>query len=209
MADLWVACACIILVIGYSATGYYLHKVMSQHFTGANALDRSNYDKGRNNVSKSIRILGLYPVAYFFQWLAYGLLKTGTIALTYENVLWVVTTANTGGMLNFFIYYPLLLNQVRRKWGQRTSGRASLNPSAGGSNHGSRGNSPRAASSSGRKSKELVPQKSVEMPVKVGDTDFGSFGSSGQTTPAVADDDATPVQVTLDTNLGSRSASDA
>ena len=193
MVDLWVACACIILVIGYSATGYYLHKIMSKYLTGANASDQKNYEKGRNNVSKSIRILGLYPVAYFFQWLAYGLLKTGTISLTYGNVLWVVITGNTGGMLNFFIYYPLLLNQVRRKRNQRSSKRLSSNLSNSNPTIASPANSSRAgANSSEMKNKQLVSQKSLEMPAKAIDTDFDG---NGPTKSAVANDDATHVQV--------------
>ena len=106
VVDLWVILACCILLIGYSVTAYYLHSVMKH--------DGINQETSKN-IKLVIRRLGLYPLAYFFQWFAYGLLKTGVISATYTNVLIVVTPANTGGILNFFIYYPLLLSQVKRE----------------------------------------------------------------------------------------------
>ena len=193
MADLWVAIACLILALGYSATGYYLHKMMKKHFSGENEMERKNYDVGRSNVMRSIRILGLYPVAYFFQWLAYGLLKTAVIPLTYENVLWVVTTANTGGMLNFFIYYPLLLNQVKRKW-SRNNSRTSI---AGGAMSSSQGSTNRRSSNyrKGNDTKSMENSQSggfkaptvqtshLQMQRALSSSSGGSLPPSGNITP--------------------------
>ena len=105
MADLWVAIACGILIIGYSVTAYYLLWVAKKNFD----------EKRTKEIKKVATRFSLFPLAYFVQWLAYGLLKTHLIEPTFTNIIWVVTTANTGGMMNFLIYYPLLLNQVKKQ----------------------------------------------------------------------------------------------
>lgn len=116
MADLWVAIACAALVVGYSITVIHLLSVLKKN----KSVWGQETTQGVKNV---IKRLGFYPIAYFLQWFAYALLKTKLIEATYEHVIWVVITANIGGILNFLIYYPLLLSQVRN--GQFRNNRAS------------------------------------------------------------------------------------
>ena len=108
MVDIWIVISYILLVIMYSFTGYYLYNIMKGHFS-----NDSRFDTGRVGIKRAIKTFGLFPIAYLIQWHAYGLYKTHLIPNTFEMVLWVVITANLGGLFNLLLYYPLLLNQVK------------------------------------------------------------------------------------------------
>ena len=102
---MWVGISCCLLTICYSIISCYLYKLAKTH----------QFKKEHTTeIWEVISKLGLYPLVYIFQWSGYGLLKLHLIEPTFTNLLIVVCTANTGGMLNFLIYYPLLLRQIIR-----------------------------------------------------------------------------------------------
>eukprot|EP01083_Nonionella_stella_P219681 786661_1 len=110
MVDIWMVFTIIILIVNYSAIIYKLHSVtiiQKQHKN-----DIAHFSK---RIKKVIRTIGLYPIAYFIQWLAYALYKTAIIPHTFSSAVCVVLTANMGGIFNLFLYGPLLLNQVKRE----------------------------------------------------------------------------------------------
>eukprot|EP01084_Bolivina_argentea_P145064 254372_1 len=108
MVDIWIVFAIIILGINYSCIIYKLHSVVN------NQQEQNDVGNFNNRIKKVIRTIGLYPIAYFFQWLAYTLFKAAMIPRTFYTLLWVVITGNMGGVFNLFLYGPLLLNQIKR-----------------------------------------------------------------------------------------------
>lgn len=108
IVDIWMVFALIILIFNYSWIAYKLHSI-------AKIVAKNNNDNNDNDIKKVIRTIGLYPIAYFIQWLIYALYKTKIMPRTYGTALGVVTTANCGGIYNLFLYGPLLLNQIKRE----------------------------------------------------------------------------------------------
>ena len=102
MVDMWMVLIIIILVIIYTNIIWKLHGIAKQN-------------EDDNNIKKAMRTIGLYPVAYFIQWVAYVLYKTYVIPRTFATVLWVVICGNSGGIFNLFLYGPLLFNQIKRE----------------------------------------------------------------------------------------------
>lgn len=117
MVDIWLALALTILLINYGWIAYKLHSV----YNGADSSANSRASQTQKKVNQTIRTIGLYPVAYFIQWLAYTLFKTQAVEQTYGAVLWVVTTANLGGIFNLCLYGPLLFRQVKRGLREQTT----------------------------------------------------------------------------------------
>eukprot|EP00484_Ammonia_sp_Unknown_P005922 CAMPEP_0197072090 /NCGR_PEP_ID=MMETSP1384-20130603/209923_1 /TAXON_ID=29189 /ORGANISM="Ammonia sp." /LENGTH=351 /DNA_ID=CAMNT_0042510905 /DNA_START=155 /DNA_END=1210 /DNA_ORIENTATION=- len=110
MVDMWIALALIILLVNYCCIAYKLLSVYGR----VDSHGYSHAAESQRKVHSIITTIGLYPVAYFIQWLAYALFKTHAIEQTYGAVLWVVTTANLGGIFNLCLYGPLLFRQVKR-----------------------------------------------------------------------------------------------
>ena len=117
MVDIWIVFAFVVLLCNYGVIIFELRrkarKMRRRSSAAGHGGQESAHDKVNQKIKKVIRTVGLYPLAYIFQWHAYGMLKTGVIAVTFPNIIWVVTTANLGGVYNLCLYGPMLWNQAR------------------------------------------------------------------------------------------------
>eukprot|EP01084_Bolivina_argentea_P186510 321488_1 len=115
MVDMWMCLALFILIFNYSAIIYKLRNIANKKSDSNKEHSNNAAQKSNHRIKTVIRTIGLYPIAYFIQWLAYALYKSNAVEQTYETALWVVITANCGGIFNLFLYGPLLINQIKRE----------------------------------------------------------------------------------------------
>merc|ERR1711971_186274 len=113
LVDLWLFMALCVLMVLYSIIIYKLLRIVRENEaknTDANkAIDDTN-----DRIKRVIRMIGIYPIAYFCQWFAYALLKLGWIQLSWPVLIYIVLTTNFGGCFNCLLYGPLLFNQIKR-----------------------------------------------------------------------------------------------
>ena len=101
MVDIWMIIAILVLIVNYGWIMYKLHKVTTHHNNRKDS--NSAVIVANNRIKRIIKTIGLYPVAYFVQWLAYCLYKTNVVPRTFETALWVVTTG-----INYIKFYKIM-----------------------------------------------------------------------------------------------------
>lgn len=112
MVDIWIVFAFVVLLCNYGAIIYKLRNMRRNRRRASSGGNEASL-KVDDKIKRVMRTVGLYPLAYFVQWLAYGMVKTAVIPQTFGNIIWVVTTANLGGVFNLCLYGPMLWNQVK------------------------------------------------------------------------------------------------
>jgi len=172
MVDLWLVLALTILLFNYGWIAYKLRSVYHRTDSGTAANTRAASTQKR--VNQIVRTIGLYPVAYFIQWFAYTLFKTQAIEQTYGAVLWVVTTANLGGIFNLCLYGPLLFRQVRRTLRHEHSQQKSTNSSIQIGDQQSTTNAATQSSGDGQQKVRSQPAVSMVPSVEMEDEDEAS-----------------------------------
>eukprot|EP01084_Bolivina_argentea_P179902 310839_1 len=115
MLDLWILIADCVLIVVYSWTGLYIYKIVSyiqkQRGTDDDMNNRAVY--GLQKIKKTMQSLPWFPVVYVTQWSVY-LLWTFVLERTWTLTMLVVIIGNCGGMMNFIVFLPLLINPVKK-----------------------------------------------------------------------------------------------
>eukprot|EP01084_Bolivina_argentea_P313270 542484_1 len=121
MIDFWIIIAYGLLIIIYSWTGLIIYKKVKDIEQLRNKPDKiektdSNIvmEEKLKKIKRIIRTLPWFPAVYVTQWSTY-LLWIFVFDRTWFQTILVVTIANCGGMMNVLVFYPLLMNPVRRE----------------------------------------------------------------------------------------------
>eukprot|EP00485_Elphidium_margaritaceum_P007545 CAMPEP_0202692912 /NCGR_PEP_ID=MMETSP1385-20130828/7169_1 /ASSEMBLY_ACC=CAM_ASM_000861 /TAXON_ID=933848 /ORGANISM="Elphidium margaritaceum" /LENGTH=561 /DNA_ID=CAMNT_0049348519 /DNA_START=82 /DNA_END=1764 /DNA_ORIENTATION=- len=111
MVNAWIWVAFIFLVAIYAMICFKLRATVQNASCG---LGKKSYMEQQKKMRKVMRTIGLYPVAYVVQWHAYSLYKMGVLPVSFGIYIYVVLTANSGGIFNVVLYGQMLWNQVKR-----------------------------------------------------------------------------------------------
>merc|ERR1712087_15751 len=110
VVDLWIFVALIVLAVLYGIVLFKLYRMTKE----GDDENEEHTRKKNERIKRVMAFIGIYPIAYLFQWLAYALFKLDLIEATWGFLLYLVVTTNFGGCYNFLLYGRLLFNQIKR-----------------------------------------------------------------------------------------------